>query len=245
MAKVDPKGNIRGIIGPISTRVLHGVNIVQSRGTKPKQTANTKKAATAFGYVSKHCKIIRLAIGEILYKNHDANFSRRLTGTTLQLFNKNTQIPIEQRTFLNTSLQGLVGFDLNTNSPFDTFCTLPFLLQTAEGNKIVLQLDAFLASDYFIFPEYTTEATLEFSLLHLALPSGSNTVTETFSIRFTPNERVLAQVWEKTLPTSANFTIVIAELNYFKTVNKNKKISLNNKEFHPSCIVYLDNGVWE
>lgn len=84
MAKVDAKGNIRGIIGPVTACVLHGVNLVQSRGTKPKQTPNTKKAATAFGYVSKHCKIIRLTIGEILYKNHDPNFSRRLTDTTLQ-----------------------------------------------------------------------------------------------------------------------------------------------------------------
>lgn len=94
-------------------------------------------------------------------------------------------MPLDQRTFLNTSLQGLVGFDLNTNSTFTSFSTLPFLVQTLDGNKIVLQHEAFLASDCFIFPEYTTEATLEFSLLHLALPSDSNTITETFSIHFT------------------------------------------------------------
>lgn len=245
MAKVDSKGNMRGIIGAVSTRVLHGVNIVQSRGTKPKQTINTKKAATAFGYVSRHCKTIRLAIGEMLYKNHDANFSRRLTGTMLKLFNKNTQIPVDQRTFLNTSLQGVVGFDLNANSPFTSFCTLPLLAQTVDGHKTVLKLDAFLASDYFIFPAHTSEVKLEFTLIHLAFPTGGYAPTETFSIHFTQHERVSAQIWETSLPSTANFTLMIAELNYFKIVNKHKKISVNNKDFHPSCIVYLDNGLDE
>lgn len=245
MAKVDLKGNLRGIIGPVNTRVLHGMNLVQSRVIKPKQTLKTKKAATAFGYVSKHCKIIRLAIGEILYKNHDPYFYRRLTGTMLKLFNKNTQIPVDQRTFLNTSLQGLVGFDLNANSPFATFCPLPFRVQTLDGTKTVLQLDAFVASDYFTFPAHASEATLEFTLLHLVLPSNVDTRTETFSIPFTQNESILAQVWETVLPVTTNFTLMIAELSYSKTVNKHKKISLNNKDFHPSCIVYIHNGVDE
>jgi|GEM_PF-3035762 len=243
MAKVDLKGNMRGVIGPITTRILHGVKIAQSKGKKPKQTANTKKAATAFGYVSKHCKTIRLAICEILYKNHDANFSRRLTGSTLKLFMKNTEIPIEQRTFHNTKLQGLVGFDLNVNSPFATFCSLPLSVQTLSGNKTVLQLEPFLAEDYFIFPEHISIVKLEFTLLHLDLLSGIGTTPETFSIRFTPYENIAAQTWEIPLPETANFTIMIAELNYFKTVNKHKEISINNKDFHPSCIVYIDNGV--
>ncbi|WP_410879411.1 hypothetical protein [Myroides sp. DW712] len=243
MAKVDSKGNMRGIIGAVSTRVLHGVNIVQSRGVKPKQTANTKKAATAFGYVSRHCKTIRLAIGEVLYKNHDPNFSRRLTATMLKLFNKNTQIPIDQRTFLNTSLQGLVGFDLNANSPFATFCTLPLLAKTVGNNKTVLQLDAFQASDSFIFPAHPSEAQLEFTLIPLAFPLGINTPTETFSIRFTKNEKVAEQIWETSLPSTATFTFMVAELTYFKAINRHKKISINSKDFHPSCIVYIDNGV--
>lgn len=38
---------------------------------------------------------------------------------------------------------------------------------------------------------------------------------------------------------------MIDELSYFKAVNQYKKISINNKYFHPSYIIYIDNGVDE
>ncbi|MDM1351983.1 hypothetical protein [Myroides marinus] len=68
MARVDSQGHFRGALGPLSARLVNGQYVVQTKGKKPKQTEETKKAASDFGYASKNCKIIRLAICEIIYK---------------------------------------------------------------------------------------------------------------------------------------------------------------------------------
>lgn len=242
MAKLDPKGNLRGILGPSYTRVVNGVNIIQSKGRTPKQTPNTKKAASAFGYASRNSKIIRLAICDFLGKNYDHNLFRRFTGATLQLLQKNKAYPLNKCTFFNTNMQGLIGFDFNSHSPFSDSCTLPISIKTKDG-KAILHLDSFTVADYFNFPAYASEARLDFTLLNIGLTTRSSTTSSTFSIDFAENETVDPQVWETALTTAPNFAVMIAEIHYFRILNKDKKIGLNNPNFHPCCLVYVNNGL--
>ena len=242
MAKVDPKGNLRGTIGPISTRVLDGKNIVQQKSVSQKQSANTKKTAKVFGYASHYSKLIRLALCDIIGKNHDRELFRRFTSTTYKLLQNNAETPLEERTFFNTDMQGLIGFDLNSHSPFLDFCTLPIRVETKDPNTLALILDSFLAEDYFVFPENTTEVQLDFTVVPVLLPSMGPTESTTFSLHFTKTEIMDSQVWETPLALPPYFTIVIAEVNYFQKVNNHKKKSVNNPLFHPAAIVYVYNG---
>ncbi|MDM1408902.1 hypothetical protein [Myroides sp. DF42-4-2] len=243
MAKLDAKGHLRGVLGPTTTRVVHGVNLIQSKGNKPKQTQNTKKAAHTFGYASRNSKIIRLSICDFIYNKHDRNFFRRLTSATLGLLKKNTAYPLGERTFFNTPMQGLVGFDFNINSPFQSFCTLPLRIQTVASEKVILQFDSFVAQDYLTFPPQASAVQIDFTLLHIPLTTAAGHSSSSYSLYVTPHEVVQADQWEIPLTSPLTFTLIIAELNYVKTVSKDKQISINTCDFHPSCIVYVHNGL--
>ncbi|MGG5507127.1 MULTISPECIES: hypothetical protein [unclassified Myroides] len=242
MAKIDKNGNLRGAIGSVTTRVSNNQNIIQQKCIHPKQTANTKKAAQAFGYASKYSKLIRFALCTIIGKNHDRELFRRFTSATYNALKNNVEIPSKERTFFNTNMQSLVGFDLNSHSPFADSCTLPIQVVTMNCNTVVLMLDSFTVQDHFVFPKNTTEVRLDFTLIPVLFPHPSSTESKTFSMHFSKNEVIDAQVWETPLLLPPYFTVMIAEVHYIQKVNMDKTRCINNSLFHPATIVYVHNG---
>lgn len=243
MAKIDPNGNIKGLIGPLSARVVNGACILQMKAKNPKQTKRTKQTAKDFGYASKNCKTIRLAICETIYKNHDKNLFLRFTTLGKKLLALNSEFEAGNRTFFNTDMQGLVGFELNTHSPYTQYCTLPLQIQTIDKHKVVLTIDSFSAKNHFCFPEYSSQVQIDFTLISTSLKETGGTNTKSFSLHFTAHDLIPAQQWETEITLEDSFTVMIAEVWYFRKQNEHKKVCINHKEFHPSAIIYVNNGM--
>ncbi|MDM1503972.1 hypothetical protein HX071_17480 [Myroides marinus] len=243
MVRVDSQGHFRGGLGPLSARLVNGQYVVQTKGKKPKQTEETKKAASDFGYASKNCKIIRLAICEIIYKNHDKDFFRRFTTSARKLLKQNTEYSAGKRTFFNTNMQGLVGFDFNMNSPYREYCTLPIQIQTISNNKVKLNIESFTPHDYFNLAKSTAEIQVDFTLISTHLKEFTSLDTKPFSLKFSENTIVPTQEWEAEIALKDSFTVIIAEIWHTHTTLADKKVVINNNEFHPSSIIYVNNGM--
>ncbi|MCC9043183.1 hypothetical protein LNQ81_10910 [Myroides sp. M-43] len=155
MAIINSKGQSKGNLGPTTTCVVNGVNIVQARNRKPKQTKETKKAASDFGYASKLCKVLRTSVVQIISKNHDNKLYIRFTTADTNLLKLNPAIPKGQRTLMNTDMTGLIGFDFNINNPFAHYCRLPIEVKRISDNQLAVNTPAFASKDFFTFIENT------------------------------------------------------------------------------------------
>lgn len=243
MARINSKGNVVGAIGMLTFRELYGKNIVQTKGRKPRQTDETKKAALDFGYASRNSKVIRLAICEVIYKNHDKDFFRRFTTITNALLKQNTEFMAGKRTFFNTDMQGLVGFEFNLNSHYRKHCNLPIEITTLETNRVIVKIDSFVPQDCFSFAKKACEIKLDLTLISTNLQDFTTLDTKNFSIDIVKNKVVPAQEWLTEITLKESFTVIIAEIWFSQNTLAGKKVVINNKDFHPSSIIYVNNGM--
>ncbi|MCC9043182.1 hypothetical protein LNQ81_10905 [Myroides sp. M-43] len=52
-----------------------------------------------------------------------------------------------------------------------------------------------------------------------------------------------AQEWITEIPSNDNFNMIIATLTFTKDYTGHNEISINNKDFNPSTILYIDNNL--
>jgi len=136
MAQLNNKKAFSGLIGNLVFRTLNGQQIVQSRPNKVKQTSNTKASASEFRQCSTWAKQLRLDLFAFLNNDTDSYMFRRLTGSLYNALMSNTLIPKGQRTPLNATMSDLVGFDFNSNSPFQDYFYLRWKLLPTAKNKL-------------------------------------------------------------------------------------------------------------
>jgi hypothetical protein len=243
MAKIDAKGKIRGKYLNATFRVLNGENILQGKSVSQKQTTKTKQAASDFGIVQTSNRLCRELIQYALQNYQDKKMHTRLNSIVLKEFHLNKGIPLGQRNFYNTNLQGVVGFDFNINTPFKKFCTLPINFTKKENNQLIITIDKFLGKDYFWFNSSISEIRMELFILHRQLNYMGKYETQTITFNIQKDKINLASEWivENTLHDS--ITIITGQLWYLENSITKNEVMRNSIAFHPSCILYLDNGI--
>lgn len=243
MAIINSKGQLKGNVGPVTNRVVNGKNIMQVKGRKPKQTKNTKKAASDFGYASKMCKVLRTSVVQIISKNHDNKLFIRFTTAATNLLKLNPTIPKGERTFMNTDMKGFVGFDFNINSPFTRYCQLPIQIEKISDNQLAVTIPAFTTKEVFTFIEKTCIAKIGLTLISQPLIEYTRMVSKHYSFTTSLDTTNEAQQWITEIPSNENFNMIIATLTFSNNYTGENEISINNKDFNPSTILYIDNGL--
>jgi hypothetical protein len=114
------KGNyLRGLVGSVVAREHRGQQVIQSKPKTPKnhRTEGTEKAAKVFGLASKLANAIRHGLHEAYGTYYDGTMIYRLNTEVLHCLNKVKRQEDQDFDLIESSFQGLAGFEFNINSP--------------------------------------------------------------------------------------------------------------------------------
>src|SRR6476469_200543 len=100
MAKITSKGQLSGIVGNLSFRVLNGQPVVQTKPGKGRvtQSDNTKSSASEFGLASSVAMKIRSALFPIIRGYADRGMHLRFNTIIREAIASNTSLPVGTRT---------------------------------------------------------------------------------------------------------------------------------------------------
>lgn len=115
MAKIDSKGMVSGTVGSMVYRKYRGMNIIQGKPRKFKQTADSIKASTEFGLSSSTAAVIRRAFQEA-YVHRDGEAASRSTQLVYRSIRNSSFAQVGQRDLHDADLSVLQGMEFNTNS---------------------------------------------------------------------------------------------------------------------------------
>lgn len=128
MAKIDSKGMVSGTAGSVVYRKYRGMNIIQGKPRKFKQTENSVRASTEFGLSSSTAAVIRRAF-EDAYIHRDGEAASRSTQLVYQSIRNSSVALAGQRDLHDADLSVLRGMEFNKNSrlsdlisPDNTIC---------------------------------------------------------------------------------------------------------------------------
>lgn len=136
MATIDRKGYLRGTLGDVSYREVHGKNILQMRPLDVKRSVKTRLAAEEFGMASNAASVIR-KIGAKISPVSDGKMYARLNTVVNQAL-RNVRKDIGRRNIKDIDPGCLDGFQFNLAAPFER--TLSFLPQVAVSDDGQLDL---------------------------------------------------------------------------------------------------------
>ena len=243
MARIDKKGNIRGILGNTYFRFVNGQQLIQSKPIHKKQTAESKASAQEFALVSKTSKLLRRAIQQQLHQNHDPLMYRRFNAALYRILKANRELPRGIRNFTNSSFQSLIGFEFNENSLFIDYFYGKIYIKKDKNTKITIQIEGGISEKLFKTPEKSNYIQLKFHAIHFNF--STNVVTQVaekiLSIPLHSNALIQDSI-HFPLSSEPDTFVLIAELQYYQWRNNKMVKHLNSKKFNPSCILFIRNN---
>lgn len=239
MARLDNKGKLHGLIGPIIAREIGGKQFIQSKGKKRKMNKQSLENFNEFKIASSDGKLIRANIEKILDNKHDKYLYRRFTGALYNALKSNKELDKGQRNLLNSSMEGLKGFEFNNTHPFEKTFYAKIKTELSEDNKLHITIPSFEPSKFVMFPHKATTACLKFSLYTDELKGEKQTVLPNHILEFSSSKTATEEFQcYFDIPKKEHFTIVFVELLFYYIAEDDSKNLYNNKLYHPSTIIF-------
>ena len=238
MAKINTKGALSGIVGPVSYRTQFKMITVQSRPSRVRQTPATKLSATEFGIANKAAKNIRHALFPILQDFSDNRMHSRFTAAVYKCLIGNTNLPKGIRTVADGDLQQLQHFQFNNSSPYADYAKVDAgILYNAAGG-LTIHLPEFRPTDCFVKPQDATDCTLTFMVTAFDPETGGAVYAELHRHPVKLNNiSVPASQWTAPALPPDHLVIVAAAAFYSRNNSLLGEISLNSKMLHPAVLL--------
>lgn len=239
---------LKGIVGPVSLKVLNGIQVVSQRmwpGTM-NQTVNTKKTANTFGVASSLACNVREVFQNQINGFADSGMVNRLNSRMTGILNICRDPESRLYNFEEDSFNQLTGFDFNMNSPlFKALRIVPdinfnegILSITAPPAKVPAKLK---------FIARSTNCEVIASVGWFRLEEGEktySTIDQSIVVkRELPNLDQLSFKFD--IPNGC-LCIVSIFLKYYLRVGK-REVILNSKKYSPAgiCAALLIPGKYE
>lgn len=241
----------RGLIGPLSFRVLRGKQIVSTRIAKGtmKQTALTIKSASTFGMAAKLAAEIKRLFGFTYDQHADSSILSRLTGVLNQLLSKCRDRRSMTYDFTESGFAALIGFEFANGSKVASMLSkLPVV--SLDNETLKIQLPKLKIPEEFIFPDKSLKCKLTLSVALFRLRDGlaaSKSVHN--SLLIGKSQKLMpAQTLDLTIPKDC--LAVVGLFMEYQSAGKDGWVVINHKELNPGCIVgtvmtggkFKDNG---
>ena len=178
MGKLDPLGKLSGAVGPVVFVQLNGKTFARSKPHKVKQTSATRKAASAFGWLSSQERKFR----EVLFQTYDILSDKTVAYRHRSLLNSVLiKIPAPKNSFTTSLMQSdfrlLQGFDFNKELLWKS-CFLSFIEVTPIENQGLQVCIPSLEKGVSIkYPARTDRATLTLKAFSTNLDTESTVIT--------------------------------------------------------------------
>lgn len=246
MAKVNGIVKIEGTIDDLTFYKLDGKTLVKKKsGVSRERIMNdpsfvrTRENGTEFGHSASSGKLLRTAVGAMVFKAKDKKLSSRLLKSMSGVKNFDGSSARGLRnvgTGIGT-VEGklaLTGFNFNDNSRLGSVLHIPFVLDTATG---VISITDLVPAEHISYPQGATHIALQCAFLNLDFTTGIYDVKyrniENLEIDLVVSSPVLTPV---AVPAGGGTQFYLLMISFYQQVN-GIQYSLKNEEYNCLSIV--------
>ncbi|MGX5687609.1 hypothetical protein [Arcticibacter tournemirensis] len=243
MATIDIKGGIHGTAGSVVYRSYRGMNIVQSRPRRFKQTQASQEAAGEFGLISQASKVIREAFRPFYHHFHDGGMVNRMTAAVSRSIRGSRSRERGDRDLHDGELSFLEGLEFNEDSKFCQVLQIRPQVRRNEKGQVTISLPEIDPRRDFVTPFKGSNKVKGYRLSFVL--AGFNFREEFYEyigekkISMGPGTPTKAHelVFEQEVPKGC-LLLVLGMLECTDTnVYKNEQEPLNSREFNPVSLI--------
>ncbi|WP_374165784.1 hypothetical protein [Arcticibacter sp. MXS-1] len=239
MAIIDKNGGIHGSAGSVVYRTYRGMNVVQSKPKKKKQTPASIRSACEFGLASSAARVIREAFYPLHRSRHDGGMGNRLTSAVCTSIRASAKERGE-RDLHDGNLSFLEGFSFNAASPlFPSLQVKPQVSLTEEGQVKVelpeINLDRELLDRFYEAKRFR----IRFLLIAFNFREEFYELVDMKEAVMDRGEQIPAQelLFDNDRP-KGSLLLLSASIDYLSYNRLDKSYEpLNTKEFSPCDII--------
>lgn len=232
---------IEGTVEDLTFYKSNGKNFVRKKGgvsgERIKNDPNyvrTRENNAEFGHSGTSAKLLRMAMGSLVFKAKDGRLSNRLLQTMSRAKNMDLtsargqrQVGIGIMTLEGKQL--LKGFDFNARAPLNGVLFAPYALDTATG---VVEITDFIAAEQLQFPEGATHVTLQSAVLAIDFVTEVSQLTYSnvtnLPIVLAPTNVTLTPT---SVPPTTGLQLFLLTISFYQEVNA-VQYSLRNEEYN-------------
>lgn len=241
MAKSGGIVKIEGTIEDLTFYKKDGKNYVRRKGGVSKERiesdpnyVRTRENNSEFSHSIGSSKILRLALGSLVFKAKDSKLSSRMMQVMSRIKNLDTTSVRGQRNVgigiaTAAGKQLLNGFDFNAHAHLQSVLFAPFVLDVPSGKIIFTNL---IAAEQLQFPQGATNFSLQSAVLAIDFDTTISEIAysniENLPINLTPSSPALLP---SSVPTGTGVTLYLLMISFYQEVN-GVQYSLKNEEYN-------------
>jgi hypothetical protein len=246
MAKSSGVLKIEGTIEDLTFYKKDGKFLVRKKGGISKERienepnfVRTRENGTEFGHSGKSGKVLRLALGSMVYKAKDNKLSSRMLQLMAQIKNYDlTSARGERKVGLGlTTTEGkllLKGFDFNNNAQLKSVLFAPFELSMSTG---AITINNFRPIEQLQFPQGSTHVSFQSAVLAIDFTTEVSEVAysniENLAINMTVSSPTLTPT---SVPSGSGVQLFLFMISFYQEVN-GVQYSLKNEEYNVLNVV--------
>jgi len=242
MAKVDNKGRVRGTAGPVVYRGYRGMNIIQGKPRKFKQTSESIRASTEFGLSSTTAAVIRQAF-QPAYIHRDGEAVSRSTQLVYRGIRSSLSGSVGRRDLHDADLDSIIGMDFNIKSRLGEVLQVSQRVERDAQGRISVFMGSLNAKTDLRVPLSISKAVskyrVRFSLIGFNFRQEYYEYLEVKDVEVRKHGQLEAQeIRFETQPEADQLLMLsVSLLAYSETRMEEGYVLLNSKEFSPCAII--------
>ncbi|NJM80445.1 MAG: hypothetical protein HC854_14030 [Flavobacterium sp.] len=246
MAKSNGILKIEGTIEDLTFYKKDGKNFVRRKGGVSRERilndasfVRTRENGAEFSHSASAGKLLRLALGTLVFKAKDSKLSSRLVQTMSKIKNLDT-LSLRGQRRVSAGLataegkQTLKGFDFNANAPLKSVLFAPYTFDSATGT---ISFTDFVPAEQLQFPQGATHFSMQSAVLQLDFETEASEIAYSAAVNLpislTPNSSVLTPT---TVPTGTGVQLFLLFISFYQEVN-GVQYSLKNESYNVLHII--------
>lgn len=246
MAKANGIIKIEGTVEDLTFYKKDGINYVRKKGGIPKERiatdpnfVRTRENNSEFKHNCDSGKVLRRALGSMVFKAKDSKLSSRMMQVMSRIKNMDTISARGQRRVsigIGTpdGRQALRGFDFNANATLNGVLFAPYVLYTTTG---VVEMTDFLPAEQVHFPQGATHVSFQSAILALDFETEESEVAYSPIVNLPLNlTRVDVTLTPATVPGGTGQQFFLLMVSFYQEIN-GVQYSLKNEEYNVLTIL--------
>ncbi|WP_298114951.1 hypothetical protein [Flavobacterium sp.] len=244
MAKTSGVIKIEGTVEDLTFYKKDGKNFVRKKGGISKERISsdpnfvrTRENNNEFSHSGSSGKILKLALGSLVFKAKDSKLSSRLLQLMSRIKNLDTVSTRGNRQVSVGTAEGkqlLKGFDFNANAPLKSVFFVNYDLDTATG---VTTVTDFIPLEQLMYPQGSTHISLQSAVVHLDFATQESEIALSNLVNLPLNLTMSTSVLTPSgVPTGTGIQLFLLFISFYQEVN-GVQYSLKNEEYNVLNVV--------
>lgn len=246
MAKVNGIVKIEGTIDDLTFYKSDGKTLVRKKGGVGRERimndpsfVRTRENGAEFGHSASSGKLLRTAVGTMVFKAKDKRLSSRLMKKMSEIKNFDSTSSRGGRLVGNgigtpEGKMALTGFDFNENARLGSVLHVPYLLDTSNGRISFTDL---IVAEQISYPQGATHISLQCAFLNLDFTTEVHEIAYSNIENLAIDMTVVSPILTPTaVPAGSGTQFYLLMISFYQQVN-GVQYSLKNEEYNSLSIV--------